>query len=88
MVPDLEEALEGDAPVGLSWTVLLGFLRLATKAVVFARPLTVAEAFDGARAYPDGRWLWLPMEDDTMANDVRRLVAIKSPPPRRVRRVR
>src|SRR5512140_464698 len=42
----LEEALEGDAPVGLSWTVLLGFLRLATKAVVFARPLSVAEAFD------------------------------------------
>jgi hypothetical protein len=42
----LEDALDGDAPVGFSWQVLLGFVRLATKAVVFARPLTVAEAFD------------------------------------------
>lgn len=49
---------------------------------------TVAEAFTGARAYPDGRWLWLPIADDATADDVRRLVAIKSPPPRRVRRVR
>ena len=49
---------------------------------------TVADAFGGARAYPDGRWLWLPIEDDATAQDVRRLVAVKSPPPRRVRRVR
>jgi hypothetical protein len=49
---------------------------------------TVAEAFAGARAYPDGRWLWLPIEDDTTSEGVRRLVAMKSLPPRRVRRVR
>lgn len=42
----LGKSLAGDAPVGFSWQVLLGFLRLATKAVVFARPLTVLEGFD------------------------------------------
>lgn len=47
---------------------------------------TVAEAFAAARAYPDGRWLWLPVDDDATAEDVRRLIAIKSPPPRRPRR--
>lgn len=47
---------------------------------------SVSRAFAGARAYPDGRWLWLPIEDDASAEAVRRLVAIKSPPPRRVRR--
>jgi toxin-antitoxin system PIN domain toxin len=42
----LAGALEGDAPVGFSWQVLLGFIRLATRAVVFSRPLSVVEAFD------------------------------------------
>jgi uncharacterized protein len=47
----LQSALSGDVPVGLSWHVLLGFLRLSTKAVVFARPLTVIEAFDVIEAW-------------------------------------
>lgn len=42
----LEEALDADTPVGLSWQVLLGFVRLATKAAVFGKPLSVAQAFE------------------------------------------
>lgn len=42
----LVAAFTGDAPVGLSWQVLLGFLRLSTKSIVFAQPLSVLEAFD------------------------------------------
>lgn len=42
----LADALAGDIPVGFSWQVLVGFLRLSTKAVVFSRPLTVGEGFD------------------------------------------
>lgn len=42
----LTEAFAGPEPVGLSWQVLLGFLRLSTKAVIFARPLTTEAACD------------------------------------------
>jgi len=39
-----EGALSGDEPVGLPWIVLLGFLRLATHARVFPRPLDPEDA--------------------------------------------
>lgn len=40
----LEETLSGDEVVALPWVVLLGFLRLATRARVFPEPLSVAQA--------------------------------------------
>ncbi len=40
----LAETLRGEEPVALPWVVVLGFLRLATNARVFAAPLTVAQA--------------------------------------------
>lgn len=43
-------------------------------------------AFETAKAYPDGRWFFLPVEDEATVDDIERLVAAKSPPPRRVRR--
>ena len=43
-------------------------------------------AWDAAKPYPDGRWLWLSVDDDAVEADVRALVACKSPPPRRPRR--
>jgi hypothetical protein len=42
-------------------------------------------AWQSARPYPDGRWLWLDVADEQIAGDVERLVALKSPPPRRAR---
>lgn len=48
------------------------------------QPATRA-AFERARAYPDGRWLDLPIESPADVADVRRLVETKSPPPRRPR---
>lgn len=45
----------------------------------------VRSAWDAARPYPDGRWLWLPLTRAAVVEDVERLVALKSPPPRRVR---
>jgi len=41
-----EAALSGDEPVGLTWTVIIGFLRLATSPQVFAKPLTLDQAID------------------------------------------
>ncbi|HLO34502.1 MAG TPA: DUF3788 family protein [Candidatus Deferrimicrobium sp.] len=43
------------------------------------------EAWANARPYPDGRWLFVQVDDDRTADDIRRLVELKSPPPRRPR---
>jgi hypothetical protein len=40
----LEAALSGEERIGLSWTVLLAFLRLATTPRVFQEPLSMTEA--------------------------------------------
>ena len=40
----LDSALVGSEPIGLAWTVLLAFLRLATHPSVFAHPLTPEQA--------------------------------------------
>jgi hypothetical protein len=50
-----EAALSSDEPIGLPWIVILGFLRLATNALVFARPLTPDQAVDRV-----GTWLSRP----------------------------
>lgn len=44
--PWVTEALSGPETVALPWVVLLGFLRLSTRAAVFADPLSAEEAFD------------------------------------------
>jgi len=42
----LEELLSGTEPAGFAWSVLLAFVRLSTRAQLFANPLDPAEAFD------------------------------------------
>jgi toxin-antitoxin system PIN domain toxin len=42
----LEAAMSGSETVGLSWNVLLAFLRLTTRPGLFRQPLTVESAFD------------------------------------------
>ncbi len=42
----LERTLSGPETVGLTWLVLLAFVRVSTKARVFERPLDVSEALD------------------------------------------
>ena len=39
----LEAALAGPEPVALTWTTILGFLRIATNPKVYPNPMTVAE---------------------------------------------
>lgn len=53
--PWLEGTLSGSRTVAFAWSVLLGFVRLSTRAVVFERPLTVGQALDLVDA-----WLSLP----------------------------
>ena len=42
----LEATLSGSETVALPWVVLLGFLRLSTRAAVFSDPLSAQEALD------------------------------------------
>lgn len=46
-----EAAVADDEPLGLPWIVLLGFLRLATSARVFAKPLTPGQAIERIDAW-------------------------------------
>lgn len=41
----LNEALNVEEPIGWTWNVLLGFIRIGTNAKVLTTPLTIAEAF-------------------------------------------
>jgi len=41
----LNEALNGEEPLGFTWNVLLGFLRISTSPKVLTAPLTISEAF-------------------------------------------
>lgn len=45
----------------------------------------VRAAWDASKPYPDGRWLGFRVVDQTVLEDVKGLVALKSPPPRRSR---
>ena len=51
----LGTSLSGAEPTGFAWLALIGFVRIATKAAVFARPLSGAQALD----YVD-EWLACP----------------------------
>ena len=52
----LELALSGTEPVGITWTVLLGFLRITTRPGILERPLSADEAL----RYVDS-WLQQPV---------------------------
>ncbi|KZS67160.1 type II toxin-antitoxin system VapC family toxin [Mycobacterium pseudokansasii] len=42
----LDDTLSDSATVAFAWHVLVGFVRLSTRAAIFERPLTVDESFD------------------------------------------
>ena len=46
-----EETLHGDGPVGLTWVVLLGFLRLSTNPAIFPSPLDSETALAKAETW-------------------------------------
>lgn len=51
-----EASLNGDEEIGLTWPVLLGYLRLTTRAGLLPQPLTPRQALDTV-----GTWLGHPM---------------------------
>jgi uncharacterized protein len=67
--PWLEETLSGSETVGLSWQVLIAFVRLSTRAAIFAHPLSASEALDVV----DG---WLAQPAVTVVHPGRRHAAV------------
>ena len=48
-----ESALNGEEHIGLAWTVVLGFLRLTTRAGILPHPLTPTQALDTVQEWLD-----------------------------------
>ena len=46
-----EDALSGREPVGLTWAVMLGFVRLMTHPAVLMEPMTAGEALSQVRSW-------------------------------------
>ena len=60
----LDRQLNGSAPVGLPWTSLIGFLRIATNPRVFDRPLPTADGWRQIRAWLACEPVWTPAPTD------------------------
>ncbi|MGA8808695.1 MAG: TA system VapC family ribonuclease toxin, partial [Thermoanaerobaculia bacterium] len=69
-----EEQLNGSARIGIPWQVSLAFLRLATNARVFARPLTIAAAWKQMMEWLDHPRVWIPEPTEEHASVLRDLL--------------
>ena len=63
----LEEVLNGPARVGLPWSSLVAFARIATNQRVFARPLTTADACAQIEAWLAAPAAWIPVPTERHA---------------------
>lgn len=56
----LDERLNGDAPVGIPWPSLLGFLRLSTNSRIFDPPIPPGDAWKVTEYWLDCAPVWIP----------------------------
>lgn len=56
----LEERLVATPRVGLAWSSVMAFVRLTTNERIFARPLSMGEAWEQAQAWLDAEPVWTP----------------------------
>lgn len=70
----LETALNGDVRIGLPWTSLGAFFRIATNPRVFTDPLTSDEAWQQVVAWLDAPRSWVPEPSTRFRDIVGRLV--------------
>jgi hypothetical protein len=60
----LDAQFSGNAPVGLPWPSLLGFLRIVTNPRIFERPSSLADAWRQVTAWLDCETAWIPRPGD------------------------
>ena len=63
----LDEQLNGSARVGLAWSSLLAFVRLATNTRLFSRPMKMASAVHQMKAWLDAGPAWIPQPTERHA---------------------
>ncbi len=73
--PWVEATIRGPETVALPWLVLLGFLRLTTRAAVMTSPLTVGAAMDVVDGWLSRRNVIVPQPGDRHAALLRELLA-------------
>ena len=56
----LDERLNGDAPIGMPWPSMLGFLRLTTNPRIFDPPISPREAWRSIEYWLDCDPVWVP----------------------------
>jgi toxin-antitoxin system PIN domain toxin len=71
----LDGELTGLGRVGLPWTTLLAFLRIATNPRVFPRPLTMADAWQQVTAWLARDPVWVPQPTERHADVLGALLA-------------
>jgi hypothetical protein len=60
----LDGQIDGDDRVGLPWSSLLGFLRIATNPRAFPHALATASAWDHVMAWLSAETVWIPHPTD------------------------
>jgi toxin-antitoxin system PIN domain toxin len=71
----LDDRLAGTSQVGLPWSSLLGFLRIATSARVFKRPLGMHKAWERVELWLSAEAAWIPHPADRHADILAGLLA-------------
>ena len=71
----LDGRLNGTSQVALPWPSLLAFVRLVSNPRVFARPLTVAQAWTQVESWLAVPIVWIPQPTDRHKEVLARLVA-------------
>jgi uncharacterized protein len=71
----LDERLNGSAPVGLPWTVLVAFLRITTNPRLSARPVTMAGAWQQVADWRTCDQVWHPEPTERHAEVLSELLA-------------
>ena len=75
----LDGRLNGDAPVGIPWSSLLGFLRLSTNSRIFDPPISPADAWKVAEYWLDCAPVWIPQPTDNHRAVLKKLYDLVAP---------
>jgi hypothetical protein len=72
----LDAKLSGASPVGLPWSTLLAFLRVATNPRAFRNPLSMGVAWHQVSAWLSAETVWIPEPTERHATVLENLLAL------------
>jgi toxin-antitoxin system PIN domain toxin len=75
----LDERLNGEAPAGIPWTSLLGFLRLTTNPRIFDPPVPPREAWGNIEYWLECEPVWIPQPTEKHRAVLKRIYNLIAP---------